>query len=407
MAIDLLRLNTLEASSVFTDSTREPHTIELELVADGPIDPEVVRHSLAIAMATHPMARMSLKPPSWWTRRLRWRPLQQIEPPVFVRRHPWLGGESPASRMVGLDGPGFEVHLFEDRLVMAVNHAVFDGLGAVRLLRSMCAASVGDHDPLPDVDPLSVRYDRGGTQPASPAPAPAATRMRSGPIAHFCDAGVRGAAGTWIVHRALTAPRPAPGATVNDLLQTAWHLTLAEELGPTADLIRVLMPVNARPAGWADQVVGNHAFLAFVDTDRADRATSARALAAVVDQTSAIRNDPSPSAVLELIGSGLVPYGPARAAIALAARAGRRSIATASLSNLGRLAPMGRIGGATIQQVWFSPPCRSPRGAALGVTGYDGQLLVSVRTRRSTFTLGATESLAERVCAKIVEPVAV
>lgn len=396
MSADLMRLNTLEASSVVTDSITEPHTIEIELVADGPIDPDVVRRSVAVAMATHPMARMSLRTPRWWTRSLRWRMLQHLEPPVVVHPQPWLEGESPATRLVGLHGPGFEVHLCGDRLVLAVNHAVFDGLGAIRLLRSVAAASVGGPDPLPDVDPLAVRHER---QRAGATAAPSAAR--SGPISHLDEKGVAGAAGTWIVHRTIDTPSAPAGATVNDVLQVAWHLTLAEAIGPAAEVIRVLMPVNARGAGWADEVVGNHAWLAFVDTDRADRVSPTAALAAVCEQTALIRSAPRPSAVLELIGSGVVPYGPARLAVAAASRLGRRSIATASLSNLGRVASVGSIGSARIREVWFSPPCRAPRGAALGVTGYDGRLHLSVRTRRTTFTLGGTLALADSLCQRL------
>jgi NRPS condensation-like uncharacterized protein len=290
----------------------------------------------------------------------------------------------------------FEVHVHStptgSRLLLAINHAAFDGLGSVRLLRSIAALSSGLEDPQPAADALEARWNIEAGKSADPA----VPNPRKGPIAHFTEQGHPGVDGTWIVHRRIEAVRPPQGITVNDLLLVELHLAVAEWLDDDADRVSVLMPVNVRPSAWSTDVVGNFAWLGSVDSTAAERSDRARLTEAITAQAAAIRTAPKSSKVLELIGQGAVPVAAARLAFLLGARVGKNTIATATLSNLGRVPELPPLSGAPVTELWFSAPCRAPRGLAFGVTGYDDHLHLSVRTRRTTFTLEHTQRLADR-----------
>src|ERR1700712_3700585 len=160
---DLLWLSPLEASSILTDRAREPHTIELEATVAGPVDAAVLRAAVRAAITRHPLARVHLARTAWWQRRLRWTLLDEAPDPVIVHSRDWGQGCSPASDLVPADRDVlFRVDLYSapttSRVLLAINHAAFDGLGAVRLLRSIAAFSSGLPDPEPAADALAARW---------------------------------------------------------------------------------------------------------------------------------------------------------------------------------------------------------------------------------------------------------
>jgi hypothetical protein len=393
-----LAMVPLESSSLLSDLVHEPHTLSVEVEVEGDVDLTAVRHAVTVAVARHPMARVTTSPSLVVAQR--WNLHDRLSIPVMTGR--WDAGTMPAAQWIDIERHPFTVTVMATpqqttRLHVAVNHAAFDGLGAIRLVRSMLAATTDQHDPLPDVDPLAAR-DRRAT-PRNTVERP--TRPGPAAVSHLPHGTTRGA---WIVERSVPMPVAVEGATINDHVQAATHIVLAQAIGSGAERIRTLMPVNARPAEWATEVVGNHAWLEHIDTVPGDRLSIESAVAAVVEQTALIRGAARPDPMLEFLGSSWMPPLAGRIAFLAGARLRRDSAATGSVSNLGRIAELPRFAGRRVLGVRFSPPCRSPRGFALGVAGYDGQLFLTLRVLQAVAPLATAEAWLDQIVELLPAP---
>jgi hypothetical protein len=369
----------LESSSILSDLVGAPHVLGVEVDIDGDVDRSTLQRAIAAAALRHPMARVTTQGSR--LRPLMWALHERLDIPLVAHHQPWDEQSRPCLWPVPIGRAPFAVHSVTHRdftrLHLAVNHAAFDGLGAIRVLRSMFANSTGADDPVPDVDPLAVR----GRSPQ--AGAAIERPWRDGPkkVSHLRHGG---GSGFWLVERTIEVPR-APGVTINDLMQAATHVVLAGELAlqggssSTGHRIRTLMPVNSRPAAWASEVVGNHAWLESIDSVPGDHSSGSAVLAAVQEQTARIRGGSQPDRMLELLGAPWVPPLAGRLAFAAGAKVRAAQAATASVSNLGNVADLGTFAGASVRALRFSPPCRSPRGFAVGVTGYGGKLHLTLR----------------------------
>jgi hypothetical protein len=398
-----LPMAPLESSSILSDLVGAPHVLGVEMDIDGRLDREVLQRAIAEAALRHPMARITtqgsrVKPLAWTLH-------NRLDIPLVAHHQPWDEESRPCLWPVPIGRAPFAVHSVEHdgftRLHVAVNHAAFDGLGAIRLLRSMCAASVDADDAVPDVDPLAARTRNveltgDGQRPVRPGPSA---------VSHLAHGG---GSGFWMVERSIDVPRAPKGTTVNDLMQAGAHIVLARTLArqsPSGDghRVRTLMPVNSRPAEWATEVVGNYAWLETIDSVPSDHYAPEAVLAAVREQTARVRTGSRPDRMLELLGASWVPPMAGRFAFSLGARVRATQAATASVSNLGNVADLGTFAGATITALRFSPPCRRPRGFALGVTGYGGRLHLTLRVMQTVGSTSDAHRWLDEICHEAAE----
>jgi NRPS condensation-like uncharacterized protein len=397
------RLAVLEAASVITDRAREPHTIEVSVELASPLDAQAVRAGLAAAIRAHAMATVSLDQHHPWTRQLFWTFHDDIDDSVLDRALIEHRGSVPigaaASEMITLQHPPpLRLHRSSDgvHLTLAVNHAAFDGIGAVRFLVSVTRHARGVADPLPVEDPVAVRGLLGEQSPGITA-----VRADESPI-HLARLGVPGAPGCHVVHRAVPVPpRPLEG-TINDVLLGGLHVSIdrwQRRHDAPAGPIRVLVPVSARPAHARHEHVANLALLTSFTTgthEHDSRLTDAfnRALGVVSGGSQAMRAAAGIDPWTRRLGAGRLPYAVARTIAAAGSWASRTQQPTATLSNLGSL-PTDLIDGTGIRHLWFGPPCREPRGLAVGVATIGGTLHLSFRGRTSTFDMASLSAYAD------------
>jgi hypothetical protein len=398
-----LPMAPLESSSILSDLVGAPHVLGVEVDIEGRLDRETLQRCIAEASLRHPMTRVTTQGSR--VKPLMWTLHNRLDIPLVAHHQPWDEESRPCLWPVPIGRSPLAVHTVDHdgftRLHIAVNHAAFDGLGAVRVLRSMCAASVGADDVVPDVDPLAARTRVADVTGDGLRP----TRNGPAAVAHLAHGG---GSGFWMVDKTIEVPRAPKGTTVNDLMQAATHVVLARELARQSPAneghrVRTLMPVNSRPAEWATEVVANFAWLESIDSVPSDHHAPEAVLAAVQEQTARIRTGSRPDRMLELLGASWVPPVAGRAAFSLGAKLRASQAATGSVSNLGNVADLGTFAGSAISALRFSPPCRRPRGFALGVTGYGGRLHLTLRVMQTVGSTSDAHRWLDEICHEAAE----
>jgi NRPS condensation-like uncharacterized protein len=387
------------------DRPCEPSTIQIEVRVSGSLDEHGLRKAVDAAINAHPMARARKASPRFLLRPARWEigmastggdmrsGLCDDDPAAADARADFYSrpvdvGKAPALRLLLAHRPG------GDSLLLSANHAVTDGVGALRFLRSVARAYDGRPDPAPDIDPiaardLEVQFGRSvADRPRRPDP----PDRPKGPCSLIPPEGPGEGSGYGFVLVALTAEqvgrlnprRLAQDATLNDLLLAALHRTLdawCADRGQPCDLISILMPVNLRPPEWRNEVVGNLSLGGSVLSTPGHRSSASSLLAAVTRQTRRIKDGDDYAAFLEK------PPWVRKLLISLLLLRGVPSTDTAVLSNLGRLDELPDFGSEAgrLTEFWFSPPVVMPMGLAVGVAGLHGRLFLTLRYRRSLF----------------------
>jgi NRPS condensation-like uncharacterized protein len=414
------------------DSEAAPWSIQLEVRVKGSLGESRLRCALAQALALHPMARArkvasrrSLHLDHWEIpSTVDLDPLRVVDcadDVVLATTRAELQSlavplaESPPLRMRLARHPGGDV------LMLNANHAAMDGFGALRLMRSIARAYVGDDDPAPELDFLAARELPLRLATA----ADARTRVRRYlalaeklrdlvvPPARLAGHGGSGEPGYGFHHVSLpTAQTQAlvslehPG-TVNDVLLAALHLAIAGwniEHGVSCRRIGVLVPANLRPRQWRDDVVGNFSLPDRLSTNRRHRRNQQTALKALTAQTQRKKETGMGTALIEVLRrSPLLPLWVKQALVMLLLLNGNRLVDTAMLSNLGRLtAPpsFGPDAGDTVE-VWFSPPAQMPLGLAIGTVTVAGRLQLVFRYHCQLFGADTARRFAERYVAEL------
>jgi NRPS condensation-like uncharacterized protein len=147
------------------------------------------------------------------------------------------------------------------------------------------------------------------------------------------------------------------------------------------------MPVNLRPADWRQDVVGNFASYVSIALGASSRDVE-RATEAIARQTREVKRDHLAGVIVDMLaGPSLMTIAAKRRIADLIPLTGDVAVDTASLSNLGVLAPLP----GDVRAVWFSPPGRMPLGAALGVITHDGRVHLTLRYRHAAFDRAAAE----------------
>lgn len=406
------------------DLPDEPQTMALELRVTGTVDPERLERAIAAALEKHPMSRAQRASRRWLLRAPRWeiadsgsrsRSILQVvevdddEALVTLRddfcsRRPELD-QAPAIRILLARRPD------GDSLLFNVNHALMDGIGAIRWVNSVARAYAGRPDPAPDVDPITARdlHSMAGDRAArSRSERPA--RHPRGPVSGICRVIADDRAGFGVTNSKVTAEVLArldpsfygPDTTVNDLLVAALHLAIErwnQTQGRRTEWTSVMVPVNLRPAEWINEVAS---MITFVDRNVAsptERSDPGALVETVTAQMRRVRSGPGFAKILNrapwarwLIGNAILPmilYIPWAVPRFL-----KGQVDSMLFANLGRIeSKISSFGEGTgrLTGFWASPPVTMPLGAGLDAAFLRGELYLSLRYRRALLDRRAAE----------------
>lgn len=399
----VLAFSDVDAIMRVLDEPRRPQTIELELelASASALDERRLRDAVERAAKRHPMARARQLPAGPLAPNDRWTILDHLGGDVvevdaagaddgaardrFFSRHIDVT-TSPPFRCLLLRKPGSA-----DRFLLSVCHVAFDGVGALRLLRSISRAYTGDDDPVPTVDPEQARRLVESRAKRSAASASA----RRSP-AQLTSSRADGGTTFGILHVDLDADavRRIGDASINDVLLAGAHLAAASWIrsqGAAPDEIAFMMPVNERPPDWRDDVVANLVQSATITSAARDRLDNGTLLAAIASQTGRIKQD------------GVVPSVPAipnRTPIAvrrllprLVDLAASSTAVTGVVSNLGVVPDVSWF-GSPARGLWFSPPPRRPVVLTIGAVSTPQHLGLSLRWCNDAFSRDDAEGFA-------------
>jgi hypothetical protein len=207
--------------------------------------------------------------------------------------------------------------------------------------------------------------------------------------------------------RQLRRAAAADEVALNDLLLRDLLLVLAEwnAAHDRGGRLRVNMPTNLRGRRDAAMPAANVIGYAFVERQLGRRADPDRLLDSLVRETASIKRDRPGLLFLGGLGfacgfRGLVPWMLRR----------RRSFATATLSNLGKLwvrSPLPRVdgklvaGGAVLQRVSGAPPIRPLTRAGFVALDYNRQLTITLRCDPECFSRAQSQALLDRFLARL------
>jgi len=413
-APQVAKLNLFDEGFVDIDTPQDPWSIQLEVRASGAIEEERLAAALRAAAATHPMARAALRQRrlgEWrrtWTipARLDDVPLEVVDassPDALARARTATFSVCPP-----LDAPPpFAVtlarHSQGDYLLLNMHHAAADGVGTLRFLTSVIRNYAGRRDPVPDLDPLSVRDLAALAGSASPTE----RIRRSASLVEFLgtaatpparvapQTGNRRKPGYGFVTleldraEAASVARRKGSGTLNDVLLAGLARTVAlwnGAHGSDPARVSITMPVNLRPAEWWHEVIANYASYVSVSVPPAAQRDFAKSLAAVTGQTRRFKHAGAAGLLVDLLVlRDLVPPLVRRQLAALLPLAGGRIIDTTMLSNLGRLPQLPSFGGRAgrVREIWFSPPAPMPLGLSVGAATLGERMFLTLRYRRA------------------------
>jgi NRPS condensation-like uncharacterized protein len=420
-----LPLSTLDEMFILLDEPVRPLTIQLEARVSGRLDEDRVRAAIHQATHNHPLARARLLPWTADARTYEWAIEDELQiDPLTVMDADVAGPLDDVrsalySRTISLfESPPFRALLVHaaggDYLMLAINHVMCDGIGALRLLQSIGRAYAGvpdppfAHDPaeafrlaLPSDGPgLGDRIESGrlGLQQLAQMRSRAAKVAAKDPSP---DAG-------YTVHTRSISTRPLvaseirkqAGATMNDVLLAAVHRCLGEwngRQGKKTGRIALSMPVNARPESWRTEVVCNLIASESVSTTRGQRATPETCLSAVTEWTEAVkRRGPGEALAMQARGLG-GPVGRRRAfGKVMKVTAGILG-GTSAVSNLG-LVPPDWVDSAEfdVTELWVSPPAVQT-AIALGAISIADTIHLSFRASPASLSRAAVDEIADIV----------
>jgi NRPS condensation-like uncharacterized protein len=299
-----------------------------------------------------------------------------------------------------------------DAIVLNLNHAAVDGIGAARLMLSILRAYAGEDDPVPAFDPLEVRDvlalagSRSAAERYQRTWALARLAAQQGaPATRVARDGASNRAGYGFEFMSLSADETAalaglrpPGTTINDLLLGALAVTVAqwnEMHGQDVGRIALTMPVNLRPDEWRSEVVSNFAAYATISLDEREHGDLAQAAAAASRRTGVIKRERLAGFVVDVLKQlSLLSLAVKRRLPDLIPLTGDMVVDTASLSNLGIMEGAPRLDAAagSIQALWFSQPGRMPLGTCVGAVTFNGQLHLVLRYRHAQFDASAARA---------------
>jgi NRPS condensation-like uncharacterized protein len=414
------QLNLLDELYLHLDRRTEPWVVHLEARVSGRIDAERLARALAAAVQQHPIARARLASWRYADRGYRWDILDRLsEVPLQIadcpdeaaldgarERHfefsPSLETAPPFAVLLGHAPDG-------DAIVLNLNHAAIDGIGAVRLMLSILRAYGLEEDPVPSFDPLEVRdvLALAGAQSVAERYRRTRAVMRLAarqltPTTRVVCVGGSDRPGYGFDFMALSPEETAavgrrgpPDTTFNDVLLGSLAVTVArwnDMHGERAGRIALTMPVNLRPAGWKREVVSNLASYVTISLEPDERPDVEHAAAAAARWTLPIKREGLAGVVVDVLDRlSVLRVGVKRRLPELIPLTGDVVVDTASLSNLGVVESPPTLGEAAgrVEGLWFSQPGRMPLGTCIGALTFDGRLHLALRYRHAQFDRSA------------------
>jgi len=415
--------NILDEAFVHIDDPTQPLTVQIEAHVDSRLECDRLRAALGAAAAQHPMARARVLPwhggdpyPEWHIDDDVQLDTLQVVAVDDDGAIDTVRGDLLSTPISLYESPPWRARLIHapagDVVLLSVHHSASDGMGCLRFLQSVLRAYADADDPIPDLDPVVAHSLDFADSPSRAQRGKAAAlelrklRHVGSPPARVAPDGAADLAGYGIVTRRVpadlavgSAVRQRLGASVNDLLLAAHHLTI-DRWNTSHDLdtgrVAIHMPINARPERWKHEVVGNLVFGETVSTTPAQRTTPATCLGAVAGWTEAIKARGPEPAMAALAALPRLSIGLKRFAIVGATNLGSRMADSSVLSNTGRIRPDFVDSKALhVEEVLFSPPTAMPLGVGLGAAATDQWLSLSFRHRPTLLDRPAATAFAD------------
>ncbi|MGH2809972.1 MAG: hypothetical protein ACRDIA_03705, partial [Actinomycetota bacterium] len=416
--------SVIDEAAHLLDTEAAPWSIQLEVRVAGTLEEARLESAIAAAVDRHPMAgarkaaaRQTGREHHWELGRpLDLNPLRTLDCPDDASLQEARAelqsmsvplAESPPLRARLARNPG------GDFLMLNLSHAATDGVGALRLLRSIAREYAGRPDPVARVDFLAARDLPGRL--AAPGPSARLRRYnalldKSGDLInpparlHPQQPTERPGYGFHLEtlsheqSRRVTETRSVGGG--EDVLIATLHLAISQwnsQHGAPCRRVGVLVPANLRPPNWRDETVGNFSLPTRTFTNPRHRRDPAAALDAIATQTARNKECGMGTALIELMRvSRRLPLWVKQTSVALLPLTGNRLVDTAVISNLGggqRAPSFGPDAGETTE-MWYSMPARMPLGLSVGTATVDGRLHLSFRYRHRMFGPAAARRFA-------------
>ncbi|HUR84452.1 MAG TPA: hypothetical protein VMY78_03840 [Solirubrobacteraceae bacterium] len=314
-----------------------------------------------------------------------------------------------------LDRPPMRVclarHPGGDVLMLSLNHAAADGMGALGVLRCIAGNYSGDDGGA--LDFLAVSELPVGPH-STPVSAPTRWRRRSvqwlrdvvaRPTTIAPDRATARDGHGW--HRVCVPAaeserlqeQPLPQSR-SDVLIAALHRAVGDwnaQHDASSRRISVLSHTDLRPPDWREATIGNFSVTARMSTSRRDRSTSEEVMEAIGAQASRNRSTRTGIAlVAALQRAGLLSLWAKQSTIVLAPLTTNDHIDSSVLCNLGSLAPpsFGPQAGQ-VQELWVSAPARSPSMLCVGAATIAGRLHLTFRYPHDLLDAPAAARFAE------------
>ena len=420
----IVAFNEIDEACLVAMPPELPFNIEIEFTIAGRIQTRRLRAAIQTAMDVHPMASARWLAGGPFDIRNRWQLVgrAEIDPLSIAKPGADVRGTLLGTTILLERTPPFRLSLAHldggDRLTMSISHLASDGIGAMRLLRSIARAYAGEAEPPERVDPLKARslehhFARPGTSEWL-------SRMRIAqkaldawrrPPVHMVPFEARPGSGESVHHVRVPAAttsrlrgRASAAATLNDLLLVglvsalrSWNHRAGVAPRPS-DRIALAVPLNLRPRRWWQDVMANLSVATVVTTPADGRTTDVDLLREIVTQTTKAKADLLAAGLIDLyrLNAGTPAFWKRGISRVLAAMAAPWVMPTAVLSNLGHVDDEISFGrGKEVTEVWFSPPCRAPTALAVGVVRHRGALFMSFRYRRATLSAAGAEAFGE------------
>ena len=412
--------NHLESTFMNMDRRPDTWSVQVEVRVSGRIEEDRLRAAIRYATEKHPIARARIQPFGEGAVRYFWDIPDQIDHLPLTTFEATRDSEVAAARsrlqsiQVPLSmSPGFLVYLVHhpkgDWLMLNVNHTMGDGLSTFRIIQSIVRHYAGEPDPVPDLDPLSVRDLKKLAGSKTFTQRLERIKLLVEHLDKARNAPTRVAGKGVEVKNPDTMPgygfellafspkettqfmaRRVKPATVNDMLLAGlalaikqWNARNGGKTGRTA----IMMPVNLRPEAWWFEVVSNFSSYVSVSLLAAEQTDFNATTQAVCKQTAEYKEAGAAGVLIDLLEVPRLFPAILKARLReLFPLFGAKLMETTVLSNLGRLATSPNMGEAgRITDLYFTPPAPMPAGVSVGAASMEDRMFLTVRYRLAHF----------------------
>lgn len=406
-------------------------SVQFEVQVAGTIDTDRLSAALRTAIDAHPIARARMAKASLRDTTRTWEVAD--EPDRLSVEVVDSGADAARERLMsGLPtlrkSPAFAVTVVRDaegdRLMFNFHHVAFDGMSAVRFIRSVARAYSGDDDVLggPALTEARDLKTVAGAQSAADlvkrvgavAGNVIGRREQLERIAHQTSTPKAPGYTFSTVHldaeqMANVLQRKPSGCTVNDLLLAALGLTIwrwnAVHDQASKKRISIMMPVNLRPAEWSQEVVSNFASYLAVPVSPSSAGDLETATKAVRDRTKPLKDNRVAGWLIDLLEPGnRLPVVVKQNLQRFLPLVQARFVDTTCLSNLGRLDLPSFGDAGDVQQVWFSPPIfGSLMPVTVGAASLGREMYLCVRTKASALDSAASVQFGQLLSSTLLD----